>query len=203
MIKAAVFDLGKVLLDFDYAIAARALAARGHMVADEIWRFMLRTPLLLRYETGEVTTDKFFQEICAATGYRGTAEEFAECFGGIFSPIQPMVDLHTALRARGLPTFIFSNTNELAVRHIRRNFPFFHHFEGYILSYEHGALKPDHPLYEVVERQTGRRGAELLYIDDRPENIATADQRGWRVILQENPEKTLAQVRQLGLLNGA
>ena len=68
-----------------------------------------------------------------------------------------MVQLQAALRQRGLPTYVFSNTNELAAEHIRRNFPFYANFDGYILSYEHGAMKPDARLYEVVERQSGRR----------------------------------------------
>ena len=111
-----------------------------------------------------------------------------------------MVELQAALRQRGLPTYIFSNTNDLAIAHIRRNFPFYGNFDGYILSYEHGVMKPEAGLYEVVERKCGRRGAEILYLDDRPENIAAGAARGWQVILQETPEKTLAAVEGMGLL---
>ena len=111
-----------------------------------------------------------------------------------------MVTLHSALRQKNIPTYIFSNTNELAVGHIRRNFPFFANFDGYILSYEHGAMKPDSKLYEVVERQTGRRGSQILYLDDRPENIETGAARGWQVILQESCEKTRSALQALGLL---
>ena len=62
-------------------------------------------------------------------------------------------------------------------------------------------MKPDAQLYEVVERLSGRRGADLLYLDDRPENIAAGAARGWQVILQETPEKSRAAVQKLGLLN--
>ena len=110
-----------------------------------------------------------------------------------------MLDLHAALRERGVPTYVFSNTNELAVGHIRKHFPFFSQFNGYVCSYEHGAMKPDAKLYEVVERQSGRRGADILYLDDRPENIAAGAARGWQVILQESPEKTRAAMHKLGL----
>ena len=105
----------------------------------------------------------------------------------------------TALRRNGFRTFIFSNTNELAVRHIRKRFPFFAHFNGYIYSYEHGAMKPDPQLYEAVERQTKHRGQEILYLDDRPENVEAGAARGWRVVLQESPEKTRLAIRKLGL----
>ena len=199
--KTVVFDLGKVLLDFDYSIAARKIAARGKMTAEEIKHFIDHSPLLFRYETGLMTKEQFYKEITAATGFRGTLDEFVECFSGIFAPIEPMVQLHAALRQRGLPTYIFSNTNELAISYIRRAFPFFANFDGYILSYEQGAMKPDAKIYEVVEQQSGHGHGEILYLDDRPENIAAGADRGWQVILQESPEKTRFAVENLGLLN--
>ena len=126
----------------------------------------------------------------AATGFEGTIDEFSEFFADIFTPIGEMVALQDELRERRVPTYIFSNTNELAVAHIRRNFPFFSRFDGYILSYEQGAMKPDSRLYTVVEAKTGRRGDELFYTDDRPENIETAVSLGWQVVLHENPQRT-------------
>jgi len=199
-IQTVVFDLGKVLVDFDYGIAARKIAARAKISVIELGQFLLSDPVLLRYETGLLTTEQFYNAICSGTGFSGTLEEFGTTFADIFWPIEPMVKLHAALRQQNVPTYIFSNTNELAVRHIRRNFPFFENFDGYILSYEHGAMKPESKLYEVVERTSGRRGKEILYLDDRPENIEAGAARGWQVILQENPEKTHSALRALGLL---
>src|SRR5579859_4752225 len=171
MIKAVVFDLGKVLVDFDYAIAVRKIATRGKLALEELARLLAQSPLLVQYECGQLSSRQFYEQVCAATGFCGDFDEFGTCFGDIFTPIEPMVQLHARLRRNQIPTFIFSNTNELAVRHIRRSFPFFDSFNGYILSYEHGTMKPQAALYEVVERMSGRRGAELLYVDDRPENI--------------------------------
>jgi HAD superfamily hydrolase (TIGR01509 family) len=148
-----------------------------------------------------MTKEQFYEEICKATGFCGALDEFVECFSGIFTPIEPMVQLQIAIRQRGIPTYIFSNTNELAISYIRRTFPFFSNFDGYILSYEQGAMKPDAKIYEVVERQSGHRRAEILYLDDRPENVAAGADRGWQVILQESPEKTRTLVEGLGLLN--
>lgn len=199
--KAVVFDLGKVLMDFDYGTIVRRMLPRVRMTGPEIVQFLSQSPLFTQYETGTLTTQQFFDEICRLTGFRGSLAEFGECFADIFVEIEPMVRLQATLRRGGLPTYIFSNTNELHAEHVRRNFSFFGNFDGYVLSYEHGAMKPDARLYEVVERQTGRRGAELLYLDDRPENIAAGAARGWQVILQEAPEKSWAAVQKLGLLN--
>jgi len=197
--QVVVFDLGKVLVDFDYSIAARRIAARSTSGIIPTRLFADHAPLLIRYELGLVTTRAFLEQMLAATGFNGTADEFGDSFADIFTPIQPMVELHAALRRNGFRTFIFSNTNELAVRHIRKRFPFFTQFNGYIYSYEHGAMKPDRQLYEAVERQTKHRGQEILYVDDRPENVEAGAARGWHVVLQESPEKTRLAVRKLGL----
>jgi HAD superfamily hydrolase (TIGR01509 family) len=198
--KVVVFDLGKVLLDFDYSIAARKIAGRANLRNEEIKHFIDHSPLLFRYETGLMTKQQFYEEICAATGFCGALDEFVECFSGIFAPIDPMVQLQIAIRQRGIPTYIFSNTNELAISYIRRTFPFFSNFDGYILSYEQGAMKPDAKIYEAVERQAGHREAEILYLDDRPENVTAGADRGWQVILQESPNKTRRMIESLGLM---
>jgi putative hydrolase of the HAD superfamily len=195
-----VFDLGKVLLDFDYGIAAAKIAGKGKWLRDEVHRFIAQSPLLFRYETGLMTQSEFFAEICRATGYSGDLEEFAGFFSDIFSPIEPMVALQAELRKRGVPTYIFSNTNDLAVTHIRKNFPFFANFDGYVLSYECGAMKPDDKIYEAVEKMTGKRGPEILYLDDRSENVEAGAKRGWQVILQESPAKTIPLIKAAGLL---
>ena len=197
--KIIAFDLGRVLVDFDYSIGARHIAARATMSPGDVQKFLDHSPLLYRYETGLMNREQFFHEVRTATGFRGTFEEFCEFFADIFWPIEPMVQLHAAVRKRGIPTYIFSNTNDLAVGHIRRHFPFYANFDGYIYSYEHGAMKPSAALYEVLERQANCRSTEILYLDDRAENIAAGAARGWQVILQESPDKTRAAFEQLGL----
>ncbi len=195
-----VFDLGKVLLDFDYSIAGRRIAAQAKMSATEVQKFLNQSPLLHRYETGPMTREEFFEAVRQATGFSGNLEEFGGFFADIFTEMPAMTALHAALRRQGIPTYIFSNTNDLAMEHIRRNFPFFASFDGYILSYEVGSMKPDARIYEALEAMTGKRGAEILYLDDRPENVDAGAARGWQVILQTDPAQSRAAIEQLGLL---
>lgn len=199
---AVVFDLGKVLLDFDYGIVVRRVAARGSRIGiPEIQRLLVDSPLLPAFERGELTSRQFYDAVRKETGFDGTFEQFAGWFGDIFAEIPPMVALQSELRRRGIPTYIFSNTNDLAIDHVRRNFPFFAGFDGYVLSYEHGAMKPDAPLYDVVERLTARRGADLVYLDDRPENVEAGAARGWRAILHADPTESRRHLAHLGLLD--
>jgi len=194
------FDLGKVLVDFDYSIAGRRLAAQADLSAAEIQKFLDHSPLLYRYETGLLTRAEFYREVSRGTGYRGSVMEFAAVFADIFTEMPAMTALHAAVRRRGVATYIFSNTNDIAIEHIRRNFPFFAGFDGYIFSYEVGAMKPAAKIYEALESLSGKRGAEILYLDDRQENVDAGAARGWQVVLQTDPEMSWAAIGATGLL---
>ncbi len=201
--KAVVFDLGKVLLDFDYAIAARNLAPRISVQLPEVQQLINQSPLLHQYETGLLSTDEFFDRVRKLAGFRGDLAEFAGLFADIFSEIPAMVATHARLRHAGVPTYLFSNTNDLTIRHIRRHFPFFSQFDGHVLSYEHRAMKPDPRLYEVLEGVARLRGPDLFYLDDRPENVAAGLARGWQALVHETPEASTRALVQAGLLRPA
>ncbi len=189
-----IFDLGKVLVDFDYSIAPRKIAARSPQSPVDLHAFLGASPLLLEYESGRLTRETFFDAIRDNIDFLGDVAEFGGYFADIFAEIPPMIQLQAELRRRGFKTYIFSNTNDLAIEHVRRNFPFFQNFDGYILSYEVGAMKPQPKIYEAMEAMTGRRGRDLIYIDDRLENIDAGHARDWHAILHETPEKTRAAI---------
>jgi len=195
-----IFDLGKVLVDFDYSIAARKIAARSAKAPADLHAFLGSSPLLVEYESGRITRRQLYEAVRDAVGFAGGLEEFGGYFADIFSEIAAMTELHAALRRRGYRTFIFSNTNDLAIEHVRRSFPFFQHFDGYILSYEIGAVKPHPPIYAAMEALTGRRGADLIYLDDRLENIQAGAARGWRAILHESAPQSRQALVAMGLL---
>ena len=201
--QVVVFDLGRVLLDFDYRIATDRLAPRCALSSDELRRLLDQSPLLHRYESGQLSDEQFFAEFQSAAAFRGDLATFAPVFGDIFTPIDPMIRLQAELRDREVPTILFSNTNDLAVRHIRKSYPFFAGFVGYVFSYQHGAMKPDPRLYEVVERTAGCAGAALFYLDDRPENVEAAHARGWQAIVHVAPEASRRALQAAGLITSA
>lgn len=195
--KAVIFDLGKVLLEFDYHRAAAVLGPLSSVPAPEFKRIIDQTPLLHRYETGLMTTPEFVAAVRQVTGYHGDEALFHDTFGDIFWEIPAMIALQQRLEARGIPTFIFSNTNELAVRKIQAQFPFFSGFSGYIYSYEVRSMKPAPGIYDAMEAMAGAKGADLVYIDDRLENIEAGVARGWQALLHADPAVTVPKVSQI------
>ena len=194
--RTVVFDLGKVLLDFDYGKVVRGMREHCSLTEPEINALINQSGLLFRYETGLISTGEFFEEVKHATKFCREFDVFEPLFADIFSPIPEMIALNERLRARSVPTYIFSNTNEIAIKHIRAEYPFFANFTGYIYSYEQRSMKPAPAIYEAVEKKTGYRGADILYIDDRAENIAHGAERGWQTIHHSDPAATIRLVEQ-------
>lgn len=185
--RAVVFDIGKVLLDFDFLRAGQALSLLSDMAPEQIRELIDHSALLFRFETGLMSTQQFYDEVRRLAGYRGSIEQFGPAFAAIFTEMTEMTALLAEFRRRLIPAYIFSNTNELAVRYMLQQYPFLSGFNGYILSYEVGAMKPNPAIYDALEKMSGLSGPELFYLDDRPENVAAAVARGWLGHIHSDP----------------
>jgi len=67
-----------------------------------------------------------------------------------------------------------SNTNRTHLDFLARSFTFLRHFEGLILSYDVGALKPDLRIFQQALRKSGAPASDLLFVDDQEINVKAA-----------------------------
>ena len=191
-----IFDLGKVLLDFDFAIAAKELARYSPQEEEQILESINQSPLLHTFERGDWSEAQFFQKLSVECRLEASLEELKKGFAEIFTPVASMVEFMESLKERGIPVMVFSNTNVTAVDYIRAAFPFFERFDAYCLSYEHGCMKPDTTLYGVAQLMTRCTPGNLLFLDDRAENVHAARQMGWSAIHHQAPEDSIEGVNQ-------
>ena len=196
--RAVVFDLGNVFVQVDAGKGVAALTRCG--VPREMFDGggVVRS-LLHAYERGEIGTQAFHEAVCGRLDTVPLAR-FCEIYCDIFTPVQAMIDVNNALRGCGLPTYLLSNTSVLHFEHLRAQYEFMARFDRYFLSYELGCMKPEPAIYEAVEEALGLRSRELVFMDDARENVEAARARGWTAIHHTDPARTLAALRELGLL---
>jgi 2-haloacid dehalogenase len=84
-----------------------------------------------------------------------------------------------ALRAKGIPVYALSNFGDKTFDLGQAKFPVLTEFDALFISARLGVIKPDPAIYAALETQTGHAPETMLFIDDRPENIAAAEARGW------------------------
>jgi len=176
MIRAFLFDIGNVLVRFDYGRVFRALAEE---VGDE--RVGLLEPgiraLGQEMERGALSSDEFVGEVVGQLGGKVGAEEFRRVFNDIFWLNEPMESLVAQLRGR-VPLYLFSNTSELHERHLFASYPVFRQFDGGFYSWSAGCMKPDESFYHGALAELGLAPSEIAYVDDLPDNIATGRRIG-------------------------
>jgi putative hydrolase of the HAD superfamily len=73
---------------------------------------------------------------------------------------------------------MLSNTNIIHFEMIRDSYPILRHFDGFVLSYEVGHMKPAPEIYREVIRLAGCRPEECFFTDDTAVNVEGALREG-------------------------
>lgn len=173
MYKAIIFDLGGVLIHFDFRRAYRALAEVCPYAADGISERIAATGLVERFETGLVEPRDFFAQLSQTLELRVDYDGFRRIWNHIFTgPLLPESLLRgLALRYRLL---LLSNTNAIHFEMIRQAYPMLRHFHDMALSYQVQALKPRPEIFQVALERAGCRPEECFYTDDTAAHVDAA-----------------------------
>ena len=181
-ISAVCFDLGKVLLHFDWKIMLDRIAEKSPLSPEKIAQLLKDDPQILAYEVGSVTSAKFFSHLKKRLKYKGTAKELRACFSEIFTPMPEHIALAAAL-APHYPLALISNTNEAHIVHAEATYSFFSLFRVRIYSHQVRTIKPRPEIYQAALKALNNVDPlETLFIDDLEANIIGAVQLGWQTI---------------------
>jgi putative hydrolase of the HAD superfamily len=111
---------------------------------------------------------------------------------------QEMTEWLASIHSRGIKTAILSNMQTDMAAHVRRNFAWLRHFDHQIFSCEVHAIKPDPVIYQHSLALLKIAPSEVLFIDDREENIQAARAVGIRGIVFESVERFRKDLQALG-----
>ena len=177
MIRNFLFDIGNVLLKFDFVPMVRKLNHRAELAFDDVMAMVLRHRDLA--ESGRITSSQFLDQLCADLGFPGEPEAAAAIYADIFTENPPMFELARDMRGRGMRLALFSNISPIHADFIVERFPGMGLFTEAVFSFRTGDIKPNEPMYREAVERLGMAPEETFYIDDRPENIETGERLGF------------------------
>jgi len=181
-ISAVCFDLGKVLINFDWQLMLDRIARKSPLPAAKIGQLLAADPQAKIYEAGGITSAKFFSHLKKLLQFKGTAKELQTAFSEIFTPMPEHIAL-AALLAPHYPLAIISNTNDAHISYAEANYSFFSLFHARIYSHQVKAMKPQPEIYRAALTALGGIDPlEAIFIDDLEANILGAVQLGWQTI---------------------
>jgi len=200
-IKAVVFDMGGVLLDWNPRHLYRQIFADE----DAMERFLTELDLIAwnvaNHDSGARPLADSTAELAGrhpeyATELAAWSERYHEMVGG---PIEGSLELLAELRGR-VPLYLLSNVPREPIERLRRDWPFFAWFDGQVVSAEEGLIKPDPRLYQVLLDRYGLAPEATVFIDDMAYNVDAAAALGIRAIRFESAPQLRRDLRRLGLL---
>lgn len=188
MIKAIIFDCFGVLTTDKWKEFVASLPKSQVEAASSLNR---------AYDAGHLTHDEFLQSIKALTGKQPAAVE--DLLDNETTKNSQLLDYIEQLKphykigmlsnvATGWVTDSFLTASEQKL------------FDAMVFSYDVGASKPDHRMYEAIIERLGVAPEECLFIDDSEGHCVAARDSGMQTIWYQNfgqmkteLEKSLAQ----------
>jgi putative hydrolase of the HAD superfamily len=178
-----VLDFGNVLAHFSHVRAAEQLAALSHLDPETIRQRVFGSHLEKAVDTGAISLDQFrngLRELLEANNASDADLDFA--FSNMFTRNSAICDAIPRLAQR-YPLFLLSNTNAIHAAHFLVEYQdVLGHFKALVMSHEVGASKPDPQIYEYCQNRVGCPPTEILFVDDRADNVATARSLGWNAL---------------------
>jgi len=198
-IQLIVFDLGNVVFNlagsWERACAFAGVTYRPFAFTPDEHARMQELEVLV--ESGTMSTEEHRAGLYALLHGRYTLEEIAAMYQAIIrEEIAGVYDIISGLQHAGYRTACLSNT--CAAHWVDMTNPALYPAIG-LLDFQHashllGVVKPDPRIYRRFEAATGFSPAQILFFDDRQENVEGAQACGWHAARIDSPATAVEQI---------
>ena len=146
------------------------------------FRHALFSPKFLAIMTGHVDLRDALEELLPTAGYSHGPDAFMEYwFSNDYFHNEGMDELLVDVRATGVKCVIGTNNEPYRAGYIKDQWGYGARVDTIYTSGLMKVAKPDHDFYQHIMDAEGLSDrARVLFIDDHPENIVSANEYGWR-----------------------
>ena len=200
MIKTVLFDLGNVIVPFDFQPAYQRMAALCAITVDEVRARIRATGLVAPFERGEIAAEPFVRELCSALSLNVTYAEFCDWWSSVFLRETLVPEALLADLAGRYRLLTLSNTNPIHFQMLKTAYPLLRHFHGNVLSYEVGAAKPEAKIYQEAIARAGCAAGECFFTDDLLVNVEAARLHGMDAVQFLSAQQLEGELQARGVL---
>ncbi len=197
--QAVIFDIGNVLIEWnpERYYEARLGKTRCHALFAEVDLHAMND----RVDAGALFRETIYEVANANPKWETEIRWWHDHWIDMASPwIEGSIALIRALQARGVPVFALTNFGIHSYAYAQTRYDFLSWFDHAYVSGHMGVIKPDPAIYAMVEADCGLPPDALIFTDDRADNIAAAQARGWQTHLFTGWQGWAARIVAEGLL---
>lgn len=200
-IEALVLDLGGVIIDIDYQLAADAFVRLGIPDFDALYSKARQSSLFDDFETGRISPADFRRQIRSLLNASIADEQIDAAWNAMLIgfPLDRIEWLEKL--AQRYPVFVLSNTNDIHIEAFLKlsdatlgEGRFTSIFRKCYFSSRIGMRKPDREIFDFVVEENRLDKSTTLFIDDSPQHVAGALDAGLQAaLLQVEKGETLEE----------
>lgn len=199
VIKNVVFDIGKVLMSFDWEEFLKEFGFTGEKF-DRIAAATILSDVWQERDKGILTEEEYVEQ-CVALD-----PEYEDEIRQVMKKTPDCVKLYPYaetwvkyLKKQGYRIYIISNFSQYMMENNVKNMPFRAHADGHVFSYEAHELKPDPIIYQMLLEKYFLNAQECVMIDDRPENCEGARNVGMKAVEFHDFKQAVEDLKKLGV----
>jgi putative hydrolase of the HAD superfamily len=199
-IRWVIFDLGGVVINVNFKNFFTALPAHYH--ARVVQQEQTLTTMFREYESrsGEELPEQVFDRIRDLIKAPITNIELIAAINAMLgTPIEEVCNVIETL-SKDYSIACLSNTNHIHWEYLLKHYPIMKKFQVQIASHLVGASKPDARIYHISQKLLKADAQELLFFDDKSENIDQACSMGWNAFVCPGYQSILSACSSLNII---
>ena len=199
MIKNIVFDVGKVLVDFDWQSLFDALGFSPEAY-EEVAKATVQSELWNEFDRSKMADEEILEGFLEhAPGRRNEVMRFWDNIGSCIRRYDYAFPWIRSLQERGYGVYLLSKYPRRIYSQSIEELAFVEIVDGAVFSYEVQYTKPEREIYEALLRKYGLNPTECVFIDDNRANIVAANELGMATIHFHTKSQAEEELRSLGV----
>ncbi|MBQ9142023.1 MAG: HAD family phosphatase [Lachnospiraceae bacterium] len=198
-IKNIIFDIGNVLLGFDYQHFFESFGYDGETV-ERLAKATAQSSDWNELDRGVLSYEEVLQRFIANDPQlESVILRTFENLNGILSRYDYAIPWMQELKEKGYKVYYLSNFFRKAEVDCAETMDFIPFMDGGILSYRDKVTKPDAEIYQLLLKRYDLSAEESVFLDDTEKNIVGARKEGIHGIVFKNKAQACEELRKLGV----
>ena len=195
-LRAAIFDIGRVLVRLDLARALEGLSNGTSLTPEELWSAIEKDPRWRDWQEGRISPHDWYLHLSKRLGSPLNFEQFCEAWNRTLDPVPLHPDDFFQALSKKLKLALLSNTDPIHVAQLESTYSFFKFFRASarIYSCSVRASKPSPVIFQAALKALKTPAAQTVFIDDILEHVQAARSLGLRAIQYVDPVQLRADL---------
>lgn len=190
-----VFDLGRVLIDWRPEVYMKKHFSED--IATFFWKNIFNSEEWNLMDKGELTEEQLWNLFSQRySNYIYYINHMKEKVPELLIPIRDNIKMLPALKRYGYKLYVLSNFSSMNFDYVYKKFEFFNIFDGIVISSHVHSVKPELEIYEFLIQKFNINPSESLFIDDKLENIESAQRLKFNVIHLTNSKELKSRLEE-------